>query len=515
MPVDTVRIEVSKRQKRWERIDDLLNNDVKNTEVRTRYLPKPNPSDDSDDNNNRYDQYVSRSVLYNFVKRTLEGLRGTVMEKPAEINIPTSMEYILGDVDGNGLSLEQQTRQVLGGVLSKGRYGLLASYPDNTAAMDDDGFISKEMVEKLGIRAYCSTYHPLDIINWQMDRIGATVLTTLIVLREEYNSSEDEFAVDIQDQYRVLRLGYPDETIQTLAGQAVPENTMVYYQYVHRDSRIAEATIPLKGNGEFFDEIPFRFVGSEDNSPSMDDIPLEDLTEVNFGHYRNSADFEEACFLLGQPQVTAVGMTEHWIKEVWGGKMYFGSRAIITGPEGANFGLLQVSPNTMAMEGMKYKEEVMIRLGAQLVTADSSKRTATEALMDNRSDNSVLSSIADNVSQAYEDILEFMAEFNGDDPSEITYILNQNYGARDATPEQINAWLGALAQNAMSLTTFLKNMKAGNQLPEDTTVEDEEKAIKERLTNDLNITDGLDDDDTPKGGEGNSGTGEDGEETGS
>ena len=46
--------------------------------------------------------------------------------------------------------------------------------------------------------------------------------------------------------------------------------------------------------------IPFQFLGSENNDTSIDDSPLYDMAEVNIGHYRNSADYEEAAYRSGE-----------------------------------------------------------------------------------------------------------------------------------------------------------------------------------------------------------------------
>lgn len=480
MPVDSVRTEASRQFDNYDMVDDLINHDVKRANRIDLYLPVPNPNDKSKANRARQDNYRKRAVFYNFVKRTYEGLRGTVMEKEPVCELPSSLEFLKADIDGNGLSLAQQAREVLGGALSKGRYGLLASYPDTTVALDiGDGFISRALQEELQLRPYVSTYHPKRIINWQLDRVGAASILVLVVLEEEYNASEDEFAVDLQNQYRVLRFGQIPDAAAQMAGLPNLAGQAGYYQEVWRQGSIVSVSIPRDSSGALFNRIPFYFVGSEDNSPNVDDIPLLDISEINIGHFRNSADFEESSFLVGQPQITATGMNQSWINDVWKGEVYFGSRALMTGPVGASFQILQAQPNSMPMEGMSHKERVIIMLGAQLVTPDSRQKTATEALIDNRSDNSVLSSIAANVSDAYTKVLTDLARFAGA-TGNINYQLNQEYGARDATPEQINAWLGALSQGAMSLRTYLQNMKNGGQIPDGVTIEDEAARIANR-----------------------------------
>ncbi len=94
-----------------------------------------------------------------------------------------------------------------------------------------------------------------------------------------------------------------------------------------------------KGNGTNWDRIPFSPIGSENNDPMPDKPPMEDLAHLNIGHYRNSADYEEACFIAGQPTPWASGLTEDWVKDVMKGTMYLGSRGIIPLPVNGACGL--------------------------------------------------------------------------------------------------------------------------------------------------------------------------------
>jgi hypothetical protein len=58
---------------------------------------------------------------------------------------------------------------------------------------------------------------------------------------------------------------------------------------------------PKRGDGEAWNYIPFTFVGSVNNDETPDLPPLYDLAVLNVAHYRNSADYEESCYMVGQP----------------------------------------------------------------------------------------------------------------------------------------------------------------------------------------------------------------------
>ena len=152
------------------------------------------------------------------------------------------------------------------------------------------------------------------------------------------------------------------------------------------------------------EELPFMFIGSKNNDPTIDEPPLYPIASLNLAHYRNSADYEEACFITGQPTPVAIGLTESWLDTIMKGVFKLGSRAFVPLPAEADAKLLQAEPNIMPIEAMKHKEDQMMAIGAKLVETEitSAERTATEVTVENASETSILESTAVNVSRALE-----------------------------------------------------------------------------------------------------------------
>jgi hypothetical protein len=189
---------------------------------------------------------------------------------------------------------------------------------------------------------------------------------------------------------------------------------------------------PLGSDGKPLTEIPFTFMGAKNNDEIPDKPPMQDLAEVNIGHYRNSAEYEDAVHLLGQPTPYASGLTNTWVKEIWGSKVIpLGSRAVIPLPKDATMGLLQVQPNTLAHEAMLEKEHQMVMLGAKLMEEMKGPQTATGELIDETSETSVLSNVATNVAAAYKFALIKAGSFVGEtiDPESdaVTIQLNTSF----------------------------------------------------------------------------------------
>jgi hypothetical protein len=183
---------------------------------------------------------------------------------------------------------------------------------------------------------------------------------------------------------------------------------------------------PLNGLGQPWRVIPFQFLGSENNDTSIDDSPLYDMAEINIGHYRNSADYEEAAYLVGQPQPWMAGLDEQWRDHMEKGGIFLGSRAPWLLPVSGTCGVWQAQPNTVAKEAMDSKKEDMVSLGARLIERGSAVKTATQADNDSAAEHSVLSLVVSNVSEAYSQCLVWMAEFVNA-PGETLYKLNQDF----------------------------------------------------------------------------------------
>jgi len=81
--VSYVRDEVAKMKIKWDLIKDCLIGQNAVKAGREKYLPKPNPTDTSEENRKRYDQYVERAVFYNVTQRTHAGLVGQVFQTVA------------------------------------------------------------------------------------------------------------------------------------------------------------------------------------------------------------------------------------------------------------------------------------------------------------------------------------------------------------------------------------------------------------------------------------------------
>lgn len=434
--VDTVHPEVSIMLDRWTKIRDCIAGEQSVKGAKTRYLPQPNATDLSDENQARYSAYIDRAQFYMATQRTLSGLVGQVFAVDPTVELPQSMRFMVEDLDGNGVSIEASLQQAVASVVAYGRAGLFIDYPRT------QGVVSVAERDQGLIRPNIILYSPFSIINYRTRKVGAIMKKSLIVLAETQADETSEFEVNTTERWRVLALDTQDQYF-----------VRVYERKPSADSSLGEGMIelvdtyqPLDAKGQPFTDIPFEFLGSLNNNQHPDNPPLEGIATLNIGHYRNSADYEEAAFMVGQPTVWAAGLDRQWIQEVFKDQtLHIGSRAIVPLPKDASMGILQAQANSMPLEAMALKEKQMAALGAKLVEPAQVQRTLGEARLHEATSSSILVTCVKNVQAAYLKAFEFAKQFHGEGGS-ITLQISTDFAISRLDPNErqvmFNEWVG-------------------------------------------------------------------------
>lgn len=465
------RESVNKLLPRYELIRDVIEQNI--DQLGEKYLPCPSGkpfSSRTEEEKIRYANYVTRAIFYNFLARTLVGFVGQVFSREPSVKNPASLAAMVKDATGDGLSLEQLAKEACAEVLSVGRYGLFVDYP----SMGATG-ASKAQVDDGTARPVIMPYKAETIIDWEYKKVGAKWLLCYVVLKEQYNARDkDTNRLEIRDQWRVLDI----------------DETGLYRQRVWRDE-VSEGSPagwvdsmesqPI-ANGKKLSEIPFTFIGAVNNDANPDYPPMYDMAKINIGHYRNSADYEESIFYIGQPTFVVSGLTEHWYDKILNKVIRFGSRNGIHLNKEASAQILQAEPNVLAKEGMDSKKEQLASMGAEFLRESNTQKTATEAAINDSSRTSALSTAAKNVSAAFTFAMEWAAIFQGEAENTVEFKLNSEFDLARMTENERKQLLTEYQANVISWTELRAALhKAGIATEDDKKVkaEVEEKEARE------------------------------------
>jgi hypothetical protein len=438
------------RMRAWEDIAHCCAGEYVIKRHRERYLPQLELTGDTKADALRYAAYLTRAVFYNVTQSTVEGLVGQVFTHDPVVEVPDEMDVIIDDAQGDGISLKQLAKIAVTELVKFARVGVFVDYPDVSAT------VSKAQQAAGFVRPTIIIYDPRHIINWRKVTIGAKRMLSLVVIRDSALVSDDGFEPTTETIYRVLRLDGAPATDETLS----PDAPLRYVQELWREGAGAPyRTFEIvDGSGQPMREIPFMFSGAVTNDPEPDEPDLASLASLNLAHYRNSADYEDSCHLVGQPQPIYSGITDEWLTKIQG-QVYFGSRAPVCLPVGGSAELLQVSPNGMLKESMDQKEAQMLAIGAKLITPQRVQRTATEAGIDDVKEMSTLGSIVDNLSQAITFALKICARFMNLPEDDINYQLNSDFDAAHMTPDERKQLLAEWVAGAITFSEMRAQLR--------------------------------------------------------
>jgi len=450
MAIDFEHKEYKSKIETWEKVDNVCaGEDVGD------YLVPLNPSDKTPANRERNAQYKKRAVFYPIAGRTARGLVELMFSKPPTIELPTALEYLKSNVDGMGTSLDQQARDLSGDVVKKARGGLFTTYPR----------VDRELSKAdMASGSYFSTIHEIEaeqVINWRYVQFGSIVKLALVVIKEEVEEvGPDGYSTETIDQIREL----------SLIGGVVHVST--WRENEKKEWIIYEGPYaPTDGSGKVWDNIPFQFVGSESNTAGVDDSMMTGLADLNIAHYRNSADYEDSVWYVGQAQGWMSGVDQAHIDMMQANDMYIGSRELLAVPTGERFGFESASPNTMVRQAMLDKVDAMIGVGANYIQPNGVAKTAEEASGDNEREHSTLSMISLNIGDAYTQAIKWAAKYMNVTEDGIEYQPLHEFAQPEATAQEIQAMVAGFLQGAIPMSDYFRWLKRVDIADSEKTIE--------------------------------------------
>jgi hypothetical protein len=335
---------------------------------------------------------------------------------------------------------------------------------------------------KAGLKARIKAYTPESIVNWSVAKRGSQMVLSAVMLEEPYeelgyhkldrNSMMRYRLLELDDDgFYIIRIMEPTERINPKTNQR--EDVLMQVE-------IIEPRLP---GGKRLDFIPFMFVGSIDSTPDPDPSPLYDLAVLNLAHYRNSADWEEAVFMTGQPTPWITGLSDSFIED-YQGTLRIGSRTAWLLPEGSSVGLLESSADkNIIVKAMEMKELEMIGLGARLVqdTRNTGSESSESVMLRRSGEQSILACIADNYSKAITRCLKWCARWMGESEDEIEFKLNRDFFGARLSHADLKELIASWQAGAIPLSVVHDNMREGEIIPETVTNEELSQAIEEEM----------------------------------
>lgn len=418
------------------------------------YSPTKNATKDKAE----YDRFAKAAPFTGITAKTLEGLAGTVTRKSIITDeVQPTLEYLLKNANGNGLSLNQHVNRTIDQVTLKGRFGLLTELPNS------DGQASRADNAN-GLMPSIIGYYPNSIVDWSetLDQEGDFIKLCEIIPKKIDGGKF--FNNETETQYRLLLI-----------------EDGIYKQRLYKSTAESEEEfeeIPVTfGEGESFKRIPWDWVGAKNNDSTVDDAPMWGIVTSNKSHFFNAGLQQNAATnnSLMMFTISLKGSKEQNDERFKDGLSY-GSRQVLLLPENAKTELVQAK-DTSAASTLKDSilEEAKLLTGA--LVEPSSNGTATESNNKLRGDGSVMATVAVNVEDAYNNQLanvSLVVKSN----TESLIVVNKELFDNEMTPEMRAKWGEDLTLGRVTRFDYNHAMRKGGMIEEGRTDEDIEKELK-------------------------------------
>lgn len=426
------------------------------------YLPSP-VCDDSDKNESalRYARYLRCAEYDNVPAVTLEALQGALNHQPNNYEeIPESMQYIIDDADGDGLSLDEHIKIAQAELLQMKFCGLLAEYSDLASLGVGDEQLTVQQVRELGLRSSIKIYPRDSIIAWDFKRVNGIKQLSWVALREvEAQQDKDSYASDEICSYLILALDENGE----------------YYQkrYVEGESEGWEGPFYPEQPGKVkFKFIPFEFAIQGDYPKGVLPEALGYLLNIctkSLARYNVNAQMKEALWFSGAPVSWSSGWTNQAFetyKEMTG-RDYIsaGAGSHVPLPDGAQYGVMDWQAESSAFFTYldRNAQEIKALGGAFEIDMQTQEQTATATIVNAAERLSVLSSLQSGLEKSYKRVIEYCALFTGSEVA-VSIKLNREFMSVKLTPQERDAIRNDYLQGLIGRDEAMRQLEQGGIL---------------------------------------------------
>lgn len=420
--------------------------------ARERYLPRFGK-----ESLTAYEARLHSSWLFNGYRKTVRDMTGRVFSKPIEIaDAPLQIEEWAENIDLQGRDLSTFARDVFEDALAgPGISFIMVDAPTR------EGVVTRAQAQAQNLRPYLIHLKAEEILGWKTATVANVTVLQQLRISEEYTEVDplDEFAEVTKTQVRVLdrgegvvtsrifRKGVRDEWVEQpelAASYAMPEITVIPF-YANRTG--------------FFTGEPL----------------LDDLADVNIAHWQSQSDQRTILHYARVPILFGAGVEANSIGTIGA------STAVVAADPNAKLQWVEHSGQAIAAgrNDLKDLEFQMETFGLQLLTARPGAQSATGEVLDANKETSILAMTADQLQDAIEQALVWMAEYGGLGDAGGSAVVNKDFGVTMMTAQEIGVLLNAVNTGNMSRKTFLEEMARRGAIRADIDIDAEFDRIDE------------------------------------
>lgn len=458
MPIDSKGEVYKNREDEWRMLDTVMAGEQAVKLAGEIYLPKLSGQDDTE-----YKKYKSRGTFYNATSRTSTGFHGAIMrKKPTVEGIPDNFDPYLKSFTKDGKSFNVFVSLLVKDVIDLGFCGAMA-----------------DMLMGASPKPYVSLYHPLDIINTAVDIVDGREKLVWITLAEVAyeKKADDPYEFNIIDLVREYLL-IDGQVVVRLWKKDQEDDSWYRVQMLNSAGELVDELYPVRVGGKGLDEIPFVFFGAVSNSRIPPKPPLLDVANLNIKHWQLNVDYYHGLHFCALPTPWLAGFPKDTV-------VYIGpEKALVTTDADAKCGYLEFTGQGLraVKDALNDLEKNMAVVGSRVLEEQKRQTEAAEtARLRSSGDTATLSTIVSSVEEGTKQLLKYFGYWLGTPVENPVVKLNTDFVSAKLGSDEVIALLHAIQAGVISQDSFLYQLKQGEILPPDRTIE-EEKALIEKDT---------------------------------
>jgi hypothetical protein len=406
-----------------------------------RYLPKFNSEDPAD-----YQSRLKASWLFNGMRKTVKDMTGRVFDKSMELqDAPEQLKGWADNIDMQGRDLSVFASEVFKDSFIPGIGFIMVEAPRR------DGETTRDQASVMGLRPYLVHLKVEDVLGWKTGLYGNALALSQFRIIEKLSEDDpkDEFCEESVEQVRVLDR-MPGGVNVRLFRKNDKDKWTLYDEYPTEAPEITVVPFYAQRTG-FFTGEPV----------------LEDLADVNVAHWQSQSDQRNILHFARVPIMHISGRQNDQPLVISAGV------AVQSSDPAARMEWVEHTGAAIGSgrQDLKDLEFQMEALGLQLLV--ESAQTATGSALDAAKETSTLAMMADNLKDAMEQALYFMAIYGGLGDGPITVDINKDFGLPPMTYNEMAALQKDVAMGLLSKETYLEERKRRGVLRADLNTQDE------------------------------------------
>lgn len=400
-----------------------------------------------------YRDRLKSSWLFNGYRKTVRDMAGRVFGKPVELG--DTVDQRIADwsdnIDNAGHDLSTFARMVFEDGIDAGISYILVDSPRRT------GTVTQAQAQSQGLRPYFVHLPVESLIGWKTGIVAnATVLMQLRIM-ETASEPVDEFTEKAVPQIRVLDRTPGGVQVRLFRKADDKHGDWLPYDEPFMTGLTEITVVPFYANR----------VGFFQGAPLLDD-----LADVNIAHWQSQSDQRNIMHFARVPILFAAGRADSE-----GPLVISAGMATVSSDPAAKMQWVEHSGQAIGAgrQDLKDLEFQMEAHGLQIVAP--TMQSATGAAIDEAKATSTLSMTADELKDALEQAMIWLAEYAGI-PGEFTVAVNKDFGTNMMGAQELAGLLSAVNTGQLSRETFLREMARRGMVAADLDPDEEAERIE-------------------------------------